>query len=97
MGELKKKYNLIVFNWFALLIFSTVSANGQSFARGRITDTVKCLDHPGYSYALYLPAIYTQKAKWPLILIFDPGARGITAVEVCRKAAEKYGYLLACS
>jgi predicted esterase len=97
MGELRKRYYLIVFGWFALLIFFPVSANAQSFIRGRITDTVKCLDHPGYSYALYLPTVYTEKAKWPVILIFDPGARGITAVEVFRKAAEKYGYILACS
>lgn len=97
MTESRSRYYLIVFSWLASLIFFPVSANAQSFARGRITDTVKCRDHPGYSYALYLPSVYTEKAKWPLILIFDPGAHGITAVEVFRKAAEKYGYILACS
>jgi tetratricopeptide (TPR) repeat protein len=97
MTELRSRYYLIVFSWLALLIFFPVSANSQSFARGRITDTIKCLDHPGYSYALYLPSVYTEKSKWPVILIFDPGGRGITAAEVFRKAAEKYGYILACS
>ena len=97
MTELRNRFNLIIFCWFTLLLLFPVSVKAQIFARGRITDTVKCFIHPDYSYSLYLPTVYTEKAKWPAILIFDPGGQGKTAVEVFRKAAEKYGYILACS
>jgi poly(3-hydroxybutyrate) depolymerase len=49
----------------------------------------------GQAYALYLPSAYTPARSWPVILAFDPGARGQTAVERYRQAAEAYGYIVA--
>ena len=34
---------------------------------------------------------------WPIIYVFDPGARGKVAVEAIQTAAEKFGYIVAAS
>ena len=51
----------------------------------------------GQSYALYRPAQYDNKKSWPVILIFDPSARGRTGVNTFIEAGRKYGFILACS
>jgi predicted esterase len=51
----------------------------------------------GQSYALYLPAQYDNKKSWPVILIFDPAARGRTGIGTFIEAGRKYGFILACS
>jgi dienelactone hydrolase len=61
--------------------------------RGAITQVVT-LDDPAQSYTLYLPSQYSTDRRWPVIYAFDPFARGKTAVEVYREAAEKYGYIV---
>lgn len=88
---------LIFLTGFSLVILYPASLKAQVFAKGSMTDTVKCLSYPGQSYCLYLPSFYTEMAKWPVILIFDPGGQGIRAVDLFRKAAEKHGFILACS
>jgi pimeloyl-ACP methyl ester carboxylesterase len=95
MGNISKK----IFSLFFFLqaftsqsfLFSQVSAKDQ------ITDTVQCRDVIGQSYALYRPAQYDNKKSWPVILIFDPSARGRTGVSTFIKAGRKYGFILACS
>jgi hypothetical protein len=61
------------------------------------TDTVKCRSDINQSYALYLPAQYDSKKSWPVIFIFDPGAKGKSGVNTFLEAARKYGFILACS
>lgn len=63
-------------------------------ARGNIT-RVTCLNDATQSYALYLPSHYSPDRPWPTIYAFDPFARGKTAVEEYKDAAEKYGYIVA--
>jgi dienelactone hydrolase len=63
-------------------------------SRGTITEVV-AIDDPAQSYALYLPSQYSPDRRWPMIYVFDPFARGKTAVEIYRAAAEKYGYIVA--
>ena len=72
-------------------LFSQVSDKDQ------ITDTVQCRNEIGQSYALYRPAQYDNKKSWPVILIFDPAARGKTGVSTFIEAGRKYGFILACS
>lgn len=95
MGTIFKKIFSLFFFLQALtfqsLLFSQVSAKDQ------ITDTVRCLDKIEQSYALYRPAQYDNKKSWPLILIFDPSARGRTGVSTFIEAGKKYGFILACS
>ena len=72
------------------LLFPQVSAKDE------VTDTVRCRDAIGQSYALYRPAQYDNKRSWPVILIFDPAARGRTGVSTFIEAGRKYGFILAC-
>jgi pimeloyl-ACP methyl ester carboxylesterase len=69
----------------------------QAAAKDQVTDTVRCRDKNGQSYALYRPAQYDNKKSWPVILIFDPAARGRTGVNTFIEAGRKYGFILACS
>jgi predicted esterase len=62
---------------------------------GKISDDVKCSADPTQSYALYLPSGYSPDRLWPVILAFDPGARGRIPVERYQEAAEMYGYIVA--
>ena len=95
MGTIVKKIFILFFFLQAFtsqsLVFPQVYANDQ------VTDTVRCRDMAGQSYALYLPVHYDNKKSWPVILIFDPSARGRTGVNTFLEAARKYGFILACS
>jgi len=95
MGTIFKK----IFSLFFFLqafasqsfLFSQVSDKDQ------VTDTVQCRNEIRQSYALYRPAQYDNKKSWPVILIFDPAARGKTGVSTFIEAGRKYGFILACS
>lgn len=63
-------------------------------ARGIVVDHLACLDDPTQTYALYLPSHYSPDRVWPVIYAFDPFARGKTAVDVYKDAAEQYGYIV---
>jgi hypothetical protein len=65
--------------------------------RDRVIDTIRCAGQKGQSYALYLPAQYDPEKPWPLIMIFDPAAKGKSTVDIFSEAGRKYGYILACS
>jgi hypothetical protein len=84
--------------FFFLQVF-TLQSNlfSQVHSKNQIIDTVKCRFEIGHSYALYLPEQYDSKKSWPVILIFDPGARGRTGISTFLEAGRKYGFILACS
>ena len=65
--------------------------------RGTPVDAVACADDAGQSYALYLPSAYDPNRRWPIIYFFEPGARGPLPIRLFQAAAEKYGYIIACS
>jgi predicted esterase len=95
MGTLIKKLFSLCF------LITIISAQSllfpQAIVRDKVTDTIRCRDNTGQSYALYLPEQYDNIKSWPVILIFDPSARGSEGVNAFRKAAKKYGFILACS
>jgi predicted esterase len=62
---------------------------------GKITEDLKCLGDPSQSYAVYVPSSYSPDRLWPVILAFDPAARGRIPVERYQAAAELYGYIVA--
>ncbi len=72
-------------------------AFSSGFPIGSIIPKVPCTAAAAQSYALYLPSSFSEKRAWPIIYVFDPGARGPAAVEVMRAAAEKFGYIVAAS
>jgi hypothetical protein len=64
---------------------------------GTLVEKVVTQADPDQSYAIYLPSKYSTKQKWPTIFCFDPMARGKHALERLQAAAEKFGYVVACS
>lgn len=70
-------------------------AQAQSLPVGQIVERVVCRADAQQSYALYLPSNYTETRKWPILLAFDPGGRGLRPVELFKEAAEQYGYIVA--
>lgn len=48
-------------------------------------------------FSLYLPNAYTENKKYPLIIFFDPAARGNLPVSLYSTLADKYNIILACS
>lgn len=62
--------------------------------RGQITSPVPCAAKPQQSYALFLPSNYDPTRQWPIVYVFDPGARGRLPLELMQAAAERYGYVL---
>ena len=61
---------------------------------GQLTPSVPCVAVPGQSYALYLPSNYTPTRRWPIVYVFEPGARGALPAGLMQAAAERYGYLV---
>ena len=85
-------FSLFVSAWIAFPLSGFAAA--EMLPSGEPVDKVVCADDAEQSYALYLPAAYSSDRRWPIIYIFEPGARGPLAVGVFRAAAEKYGYIL---
>ena len=71
------------------------AARAQEFTPGQIIDQVVTRADAKQSYAVYLPTNFNRGRDWPVIFVFDPGARGRNAVERLRPAAEKFGYVVA--
>jgi len=84
----------------AVLLSLQVAASGLVAVlqeKGKVIDTIRCKANSKFSYALYLPANYSEASKWPVIFVFDPAARGSLGVKGFVNAAAKYGYIIACS
>lgn len=64
------------------------------FPTGRIVERVACLSDPSRSYALYLPSGYSTARRWPVLLVFDPGARAVLGAELFRAPAERFGWIV---
>jgi dienelactone hydrolase len=61
---------------------------------GGITNPVLCREDRSESYAVYLPPTYSINKKWPIIYAFDSHSNGLLPVNLFKKAAEKYGYIV---
>lgn len=81
----------------AVGLMTAGAALAQEFSSGVLVEKVVCQADPGQSYALYLPSAYQPSRKWPILVLFDPGARGALAVGAFQEAAETYGWVLAAS
>jgi predicted esterase len=69
-------------------------AQAQTPAPGTVHASVTTLADATSSYALYLPSAYSPAKRWPLLLVFDPFARGEVSVKLFHEAAEKYGFIV---
>jgi tetratricopeptide (TPR) repeat protein len=90
---MKPGRSLFVFAVFAVA-FHAAHAQ-ETLTPGKIIDHVTIDADKTQSYSLYLPSRFDGKTKLPIIYVFDPGARGKTAVQVFSDAAEKHGYIVA--
>lgn len=70
-----------------LLFAAAMSVLAEDLPKGKVVDAG--------SFTLYVPTAYNKDSAWPLILAFDPGARGRVPVERFQVAAETYGYIVA--
>jgi len=61
---------------------------------GIVHEKVFCHDHPGFSYALYIPSTYKEADTLPVVLAFDPGGFGQIPVKNYQELAEKYRFIL---
>ena len=92
------RHTFLIIICLASLIRSTPAQVAPSpFPAGAVTSNVVCSSDTNQSYALYLPSNYSAARTWPIIYVFDPGARGKVAVETIQTAAEKFGYIVAAS
>src|SRR5690242_114370 len=71
-----------------------LAAHSQAPAPGTVHGSVAVAADPSNSYALYLPSAYSPSKRWPLLLVFDPFARGEVSVKLFHEAAEKYGFIV---
>ncbi|MGZ4830265.1 MAG: hypothetical protein ACXV78_11535, partial [Candidatus Angelobacter sp.] len=74
-----------------MMLLGAGLAYPQTPAAGTVHTSVPVAAQPSNSYALYLPSAYSPAKRWPLLLIFDPFARGEVSVKLFHDAAEKYG------
>jgi len=84
----------VKFLWVLLMVTAGLDAQPEP---GIVHDTVRCMHDPGETYALYLPSGYTDSVRWPVVYIFEPGARGAMAVDTFREAGERFGTIMLCS
>ena len=64
---------------------------------GEVVENVQCAHEPERTYAIYLPPQYNPEQKWPLLMLFEPAARASLPLKRFAKAADRYGFILACS
>src|SRR4051794_23714818 len=69
----------------------------QAGAPGQLVEHVPCPSDPTERYTLYLPSAYVPSRQWPLLLVFDPGARARRAAEEFQASAERFGWIVAVS
>ena len=65
----------------------------DSFALGKVIDSVICSADPTQSYALYIPAVKNKRAL-PVIYFFDPHASGSLPLHKYKALADAYGFIL---
>lgn len=79
----------------ALILCASLAAFAQT--PGQLTPKVAIKADPQQTYALYVPSHYDASKRWPVVYIYDAGARGAFAAERFRTAAEQFGYIVAAS
>lgn len=84
-------------SWLCCTMMGQISLTTAQNAlpRGQMVPRVVTKNVPDQSYALYLPSNYDAQTRWPVIICFDPYARGQIPVLGLQDIAEKYGYVVA--
>ncbi len=80
-----------------LCLAAAGAAQTEAPPLGEVVARVQCLEDPAKSYAFYAPSYYRADQKWPLILFFEPAARAQLPIQLFAPAAERFGFIIACS
>ena len=76
---------------------TTTRKNYKKFEPGKIISLVSCQGDNRFNYALYLPASYNEKEKFPAIIFFDPHAKATLPLEKYRQLSDRFRYILIAS
>ncbi len=87
---------ILIFSFQGSHIFSEHNLT-QDHLIGKVTEIVKCENNSEETYAVYVPTSYTIEKRWPVIIAFEPTARGSIPVKLFKNSAERYGYIVVCS
>ena len=66
----------------------------DDFKIGEVITTVPLRIDASQSFALYLPKGYSEAAKYPAIIFFDPHGDGTVPLNLYHALADQYGYVL---
>ena len=85
--------------WPAVLLAQAVSVPAPSttlarYPRGEVVRQVISRTDRQQRYAVYLPSRYTSARRWPLLLLMDPRGQALIPLELVRRSAERYGYIV---
>lgn len=84
----------IMIKLLTIFFYSATFGQVDTFPKGKIIDTIYSLSNDQHSYSLYLPSTYTSDEKYPVLFVYDAGARGKLAVEKFQKAGEELAYII---
>lgn len=79
----------------AVVLVVSLAARDE-LPRGEVV-TVETSVKSSHTYALYLPRGYGSAKRWPILYCLDARSRGELVANLFRVAAEKHGWILACS
>jgi tetratricopeptide (TPR) repeat protein len=83
--------------WLLTLALAPSAAPPAELPKGTIVEEVRVEDHPGQSYAVYLPSGYQPDRRWPILYALDARGQGAAFAERFRAAAETWGVIVASS
>src|SRR6185503_20666845 len=78
-----------------ILLLPVVFFCTHSFSQPGTIKRMTCKTDSTYQYAFYLPANYTDTAFYPLIIFFDPVARGDLPLIKYKSLADEMGLIMA--
>lgn len=73
---------------------SPVAPPKDNFKAGEVISIVPLHIDAGQTFALYLPKGYTDSAKLPVIIFFDPHGDGTLPLNLYHESADQYHYIL---
>lgn len=69
----------------------------DSFSAGKLYTSVPFRGNAAETFALYLPKLYSDSAKLPLLVFFDPHGDGAVPLSLYQSLADKYSCILLAS
>jgi predicted esterase len=65
-----------------------------AFQPGELSSDITSVHDPDQRYAVFIPSSYNQRDPHPIMFLMDPRGRAMIPLELFRRAAEDYGFIL---